>query len=523
MTLSLKERRMRPRARGAHRAGGRLAAARAWVSALALLGVVTASAQAHRIPTPRSAVTHHLWQSHGVRVRYTAWVQDNFVNDSHGKPGASIITVAYTRDGIADPARRPVIFAFNGGPGAAGSLLNFSGIGPVRLVKKPTGEPGVRPGMPEAGHFQSNPDSLIRTADLVFIDPVSTGFSRVFPGENPRQWYSGPADAASVTQAIEHWLTVHHRWASPRYLLGESYGTERAARMVAHDKRLRFNGVVLVALAVPAQGPLIPYVTSFPTMAAGAWYHRKIARDGRTVEQVFAQAERFARTQYLPALFRGSSLSSAARASLAQRMSALIGLPASLIEAKDLRISKDTYMFNLLKDQHLRTGLLDVRVTGRLVPNEQGAIDDPALGALPKKLLGSKHLTAASLGILKNPLIGGYLKHELRFPTRQSYYSINFIANSKWKFDRTFDAVAAVSAALKAQPRLRLMWVQGLYDLTCPAYLARYTIDQHGIPADRLTALLLPGPHSAYTTPATLPVFAAALRRFIEAGGSRGP
>jgi carboxypeptidase C (cathepsin A) len=481
---------------------------------LLALGMFPGPSWAGAVPTPRSAVTHHVGEFNGSRVRYTAWVEDNFVNDARGKPGASIITVAYTRDEVADPRGRPVLFAFNGGPGAAGSMLNLSGIGPVRLVGSARSGPGVRPGLPASGRYQDNPDSLLDAADLVFIDPVSTGFSRAFPGENPKQWYSDASDAASVTQAIEHWLTAHHRWSSPRYLIGESYGTDRAGTMLAKDKRLRFNGVVLIALAVPADGRLIPYVTALPTMAAGAWYHNRIARDGRTVEQVFDAAAQFARTDYLAALYRGSSLPAAARAQVAQRLSELIGLPASLIAANDLRIEKNTYMFNLLKDQHLRTGLLDVRVTGPLLANGQGAIDDPALGALPKKLLGSKHLTAASMGILKNPKIGSYLREELHFATPEQYYSINFIANSKWTYDRDFDPVAAVSAAMKAQPGLRLMWVQGLYDLTCPADLARFTIDQDGIPADRLTAVLLPGPHSAYTTASTLPIFTAALRKF---------
>ncbi len=491
------------------------------IMALLALAMIPAASWGADVPTPRSAVTRHVGEFDGARVKYTAWVEDNFVNDSHGKPGASIITVAYTRDDVADPQRRPVLFAFNGGPGAAGSMLNLSGIGPVRLVGSSRSVPGVRPGLPESGLYQDNPDSLLDAADLVFIDPVSTGFSRAFAGENPKQWYSDATDAASVTQAIEHWLTVHHRWASPRYLIGESYGTDRAGTMLANDKSLRFEGVVLIALAVPADDRLIPYVTSLPTMAAGAWYHNRIARDGRTVEQVFDAAAQFARTDYLTALYRGSSLPATERTQIAQRMSELIGLPAGLIAAHDLRIEKNDYMFNLLKDQRLRTGLLDVRVTGPLLANGQGAIDDPALGALPKKLLGSKHLTAASMGILKNPKVGAYLEKELHFRTTEQYYSINFIANSQWTYDHDFDPVAAVSAAMKAQPGLRLMWVQGLYDLTCPADLARYTIDQDGIPAARLTAVLLPGPHSAYTTPDTLPIFTTALRNFVTPGERR--
>ena len=476
--------------------------------ALSVLGLISGASWGGDAPAPRSAATHHVGEFNGVRVRYTAWVEDNLVNDSHGRPGASIITVAYTRDGVADPSRRPVLFAFNGGPGAAGSMLNFSALGPVQLTGTVLGDPG-------SGHFADNPHSLLDAADLVFIDPVGTGFSRAFPGESPKQWYSDGSDAASVISAIEHWLKAHHREASPRYLIGESYGTDRAGRIMKRNRELRFHGVVLIALAVPSEGRLIPYVTALPTMAAGAWYHRKIDRNGRTVGQVFDQAEQFARTDYVEALILGSSLPAAGRTRIAQRLAQLIGLPANLIEADDLRIEKNTYMFNLLAAQHLRTGLLDVRVTAPLVANAQGAIDDPALAVLPKKLIGSKHLTAASMGILKNPKIDAYLKDELHFATREQYYSIDFIANSQWTYDRRFDPVAAIGTAMKAEPDLRLMWVQGLYDLTCPAYLARYTIDQDGIPANRLTALLLPGPHSAYTTPGTLPLFVTALRKFV--------
>jgi carboxypeptidase C (cathepsin A) len=486
-----------------------VAAARVAMAALALLGFIAGASWAGDVPTPRSAVTQHAGGFNGVRMSYTTSIEDNLVSDSHGRPGASIITVAYTRDGVADPARRPVIFAFNGGPGAAASMLNFSALGPVRLVGSVRGDA-------QSGHFEDNPDSLLDAADLVFIDPVGTGFSRAFPGEIPKQWYSDESDAASVMDTIAHWLKAHHREASPRYLIGESYGTDRAGRLIQRNKELRFDGVVLIALSVPNEDRLIPYVTALPTMATGAWYHQKIDRGGRSVQEVFDQAEEFARTDYLEALMRGSSLPAADRLRIAQRLSQLIGLPASLIEADDLRIDKNTYMFNLLAEQHLRTGLLDVRVTAPLVANAQGAIDDPALGVLPQKLIGAKHLTAASMGILKNPKIGAYLKDELRFATEEEYYSIDFIANSQWTYDRRFDPVAAIGVAMKAQPGLRLMWVQGLYDLTCPAYLARYTIDQDGIPADRLTALLLPGPHSAYTTDGALPTFITALRKFVS-------
>lgn len=483
-------------------------------------GVCLASTS--EVPRPRVAVTQHAGTFNGVKITYTAWVEDNFVKDSRGKSGASVITVAYTRDGVKDLAHRPVIFAFNGGPPAASSALNFSGIGPVHHAAA-QGTPEGWQATQNSADFVDNPYSPLDQADLVFIDPVGSGFSRASPGEKSAQWHEYMADERSVTEAIEEWLTRHHRESSPRYLIGESYGTVRAGLILKYSKKLAFDGVVLIGLDVPAGDRLMPYVGTLPTMAAGAWYFKKIDRNGRTVNQVFNEAETFARTDYITALMLGSRLPAAERARIATRMSQLIGLPVSLIEAKDLRIDKPTFMLNVLKDQKERTGLLDVRVTAPWLPNERGDIDDPALNALPKKLIGKAHLTPASMGILKSPQVGAYIKQELRFPTTEQYYGINFIAlqtfysTQSWqRSGRDFDTIAAIASVMKAQPDLRLMWVNGMYDLTCPAYLARFALDQDGIPSERLTALLLPGPHSAYEGQDNLANFSAALRRFIS-------
>ena len=317
---------------------------------LLALGMISGASWGGDVPTPRSAVTHHTGEFNGARV-------------SNTPPGSRTISSPTRTASRVLPSSPWPIPAKASPIRSGGRCSSPSTAVPARPDRcsisaasgrydssaAPQGGPGVRPGLPASGRYQDNSDSLLDAADLVFIDPVSTGFSRAFPGENPKQWYSDATDAASVTQAIEHWLTVHHRWSSPRYLIGESYGTDRAGTMLAKDKRLRFEGVVLIALAVPADGRLIPYVTSLPTMAAGAWYHSRIARDGRTVEQVFDAAGQFARTDYLTALYRGSSLPATERARIAQRMSELIGLPAGLIAAQDLRIEKNTYMFNLLQ------------------------------------------------------------------------------------------------------------------------------------------------------------------------------
>jgi carboxypeptidase C (cathepsin A) len=491
------------------------------VRALALaaalaLGAGAAAAQ----PPPRVAVTQHTTHIAGRAVAYTATVAETFLHDAKGTPTASVITIAYVRDGAGDPVKRPVIFAFNGGPGASSSPLHTQALGPMIRGEA---KPGDRAG----GGFHENPYSPLDVADLVFIDPVGTGFSRPLPGQDGRPYYSITGDALEVKGVIAEWLKANHREASPRYLMGESYGTNRAAAIVRNGKDLPFDGVMLVALAASVPGREMPYVASLPTMAAGAWYHGKIDRKGRTVQQVFEEARDFARTDYVTALIKGASLPAVEKRRIAQRMSQLIGLSADFIEAHDLRVSKNDYMFNLLKDKTLRTGLLDVTVTAALEPGQDGAIDDPALGVVPKRAAGAPAgppPSPAQIGPVPSPAVGAYITNDLKFPSTDTYIGVNFLVNSQWQFEtrgndfnaRTGD-FEALAAAMRANPRMRLFWAGGYYDLTTPAYAARYTLDQIGVPPGQVAANYFPGPHGVYAGEENLKRFDEAVRAFVTA------
>lgn len=484
-----------------------------FVIGLILAVWVAGAGLSHADPPPaRSAVTHHVGTFNGKIVHYTAWVQDNHVLDEQENPGATVITIAYTRDEVKNPKQRPIIFAFNGGPGAASAILNYQAIGPVRLV-------GQVAGKRSTGHFENNPYSLLDAADLVFIDPVGTGFSRVFSDSNEEYWYSGKTDAVSVISAIKHWLKDHDREGSPLYLLGESYGTWRVGFMLQNSSDLSFQGVILVGLYVPVEGSVMPYVTALPTMAAGAWYHHKIDRNGRTVGQVFNETIQFARTDYVSALMQSVKLDPASRKRIAEHMSKLIGLPASFIEEHHLRIDENTYMFNLMGDPHVRTGKLDVRVTGPLGPNERGGLDDPALAVVASESATAPAPTPFSVGPVENPRVGSYIKNKLDFPAEQSYYTINFLVNGKWRREKCgFNPVRAIGAYASKHPSMRIMWAQGMYDLSTPAYQALYALNQNWIVSKRLTTkLILPGPHSVYEGDENLRAFTAALRKFVTA------
>ena len=467
--------------------------------------------------TPVVAVTRHVATLNGQTVHYTATVAEHFVADDKGAPAASVITIAYTRDDVKDAAARPVLFAFNGGPGASSSPLHMNALGPVRRV-------GEVPGDRSSGHLADNPYSPLDAADLVFIDPVGTGFARAFPGADAKRWYSITGDAEAVKSVIAEWLKQNHREASPRYLVGESYGTVRAPMILDVAPAMKFDGVLLIALVGSAPGHEMPYVASLPTMATGAWFHNRIDRNGRSVEDVYREAVTFARTDYVSALIQGSSLPDAERRRVAEHMSKLIGLPVDLIREKNLRISENDYMFNLLKDQGLRTGLLDVRVTAPLEPGQQGAIDDPALGVAPKHAPGAAAgppVSPMSIGAVPSPSVGAYLTDVLKFPSTETYYGVNFIVNSKWNYEDHPDAILRMAKAMKADPNLRLFWAAGYYDLTTPAYEARYTLDQDGIPPDRLTAVYFAGPHGVYAGDDNLAAFDAAVRKFVTPAPTR--
>jgi carboxypeptidase C (cathepsin A) len=499
-------------------------AALAFAAALAL-GAGAADAQQATTAPPRVAVTHHTTHINSQTVVYTATVEEHFIHDPAGTPAASVITIAYTRDGVGNASKRPVIFAFNGGPGASSSPLHTQAIGPMIRSDSRLADRGAGTG------FHENASSPLDVADLVFIDPVGTGFSRPLPGHDGRAYYSVTGDALEVKGIIADWLKANHREASPRYLMGESYGTNRAAAIVRNGKDLPFDGVMLVAMAAGVSGREMPYVSSLPTMAAGAWFHQKIDRKGRTVAQVFDEALAFARTDYVTALIKGASLPSAEKHRVAQRMAQLIGLPAEFIEAHDLRIAKNDYMFNLLKDKGLRTGLLDVTVTAPLEPGQDGAIDDPALGVVPKRAAGAPAgppPTPAQIGPVPSPAVGAYITNDLKFPSTDAYIGVNFLVNSQWQYETRGNDFStrsgdfeALAAALRADPRMRLFWAGGYYDLTTPAYAARYNLDQLGVPPGQLTANYFPGPHGVYAGEVNLKRFDDAVRAFVTSGRAR--
>lgn len=489
------------------------------MSRVACLVVAVALTQAACAAPLRQAVSHHETRIADQALRYTATVREFPVRDPAGRIGARVVTIAYTRDGVAQPAARPVIFAFNGGPGASSSPLHMKAMGPI--VREKSG-----PDDRSESRLVANESSPLDVADLVFIDPVSTGFSRALPGVDPKPWYDSRFDARTVADVIAQWLRANGREHSPRFLMGESYGAIRAALIANGEPAASFDGVLLVSgPGTPFDAPPdVQIVGSIASLAAGAWYHGRVDRRGLTSAQFFEAAATFARGPYAQALAAGDALPAEERQRIAAALSDYIGLPVPLILEKNLRIDANTWMFNVLKDRGLRTGRLDLRVTSPLLPGQEGAIDDPALGVVPQGKAGPPP-TPASLGAIESPVVGTYLKEQLGFAAGDPYIGVNFLANSQWTFHPDGGSEANMASAMTRDPRLRLFVTAGYFDYGASdgvGYL------DAGVPAARFTFAPLPGPHEVYDGAGNRAAFNDAVRRFVtvervDAGTSDTP
>jgi carboxypeptidase C (cathepsin A) len=447
---------------------------------------------------PVSSVHH--FQIGGVDVAYTAIFEENVLEDSQGRPMATISSTTYLRRDVPDVQTRPVLFAFNGGPGASSSPLHFGAFGPRRIIEA---EDGVR-------SLADNPYSLLADTDLVFIDPVGTGFNQIPPGGDGAPYWSIEGDADAVLDLVRGWLREHGRAGSPLFIAGESYGAFRLANMVKKSNDLNIAGLIVISPMLDASasdetpGNDQPYIFSLPAMAVAAWQHNHVDRAGLTVQQQFEEAARFAQTEYTVALQQGSLLPASDRNRMANRMAALIGLPARLIADSNLRVSNDLFVTELLKDKNLVLGRLDTRVAAPPPPkvpaDRPAAASDPALG------LGSTNVIKSSVGKT-------YFVSELGVHTTRDYVSLTLDVNFKWNWQQKQEpwhpkfytnAAPYFAAYMQKHPQTRLLVVGGYYDLAVPILSARNAISHSGIPLDRVTMAIFESGHSTFSGDASL-------------------
>lgn len=456
----------------------------------------------------------------GERVRYRAIVEETLLTNETGKPAASLVSTSYLRTNVRRDDVRPVVFVFNGGPGSASVWLHMGLVGPRRIAFGNDIEPETVPPF----EIADNPDSILDTADVVLFDPPGTGYSRVLPDGKPEQFFGVTQDATATVRFIEDWLNRYGRWQSPRYLMGESYGTVRAAvtaKLLAGGpmttgsmEGITLNGIILLGQAMDHGVGELSHANDLPTLAATAWYHGKVEQEGRTLEQHVAQAREFAAVEYVQALYAGSRLEESERRPLAERLAMLTGLSAGHWLESDLRISRADFSRALLADSGRQVGMYDSRYVLPLEASGNDPVaDDPAMGQYVPGFVAA---------------LNSYLRDELGVTIEDTYRAIDFRkVNGRWDYglgagvpsNRSF--APDLGIAMRRNPELRLFFGNGYYDLATTMGAAEYVIAHNDFPSERVTVVNYESGHMPYLGEGTREQLAADLRRFIQGAGTR--
>jgi carboxypeptidase C (cathepsin A) len=462
------------------------------------------------VPPPASFVTEHSGVFGERTVRYRAVAGETHLTDEAGEPVAALFSVAYVEADAG--AERPVTFVFNGGPGSASVWLHMGMFGPerVRVASDADEDDGAAPWV-----LEPNPATLLDVTDLVFVDPIGTGFSRVVGVGKTEDFWSLEGDAGSLAQFIRRWITEHERWNAPKYLIGESFGTTRAAliaKTLGEDGQdVALNGIVMVSQAMdytgstPSEDNLISYVTYLPSMAATARYHGR-AGAGTELEAFVQDARDFAVGDYLPALFRGSALEEAERTRIATELSRFTGLDREYVLRSDLRVRLPRFQKELLRDRGLTVGRLDGRYTA---DEADDVADTPRLGDAASNAISSAYTAA----------LNHYLRTELGVRMDRPYLTSNRAVGQNWNYRPVplgqswepsyVNTARALSDALRKNGELRVLVANGYYDLVTPFLDAEYTLGRHGILRDRIEMTYYEAGHMMYVHE---PAFEALMR-----------
>lgn len=474
-------------------------------------------------PTPRAAdarpsvpavdnykQTQHTSRVGGSPLAYTATAGTLALKDAVGKLRANVFFVAYTKDGVPSGGR-PIAFVFNGGPGSASVWLHMGLVGPKRVQM---GDDGFQPSPPYS--LVDNDDSLLDVADVVAIDAISTGYSRMAEGEEGKNFHGVRQDIEAFSDFIRLYLTRFNRWSSPKYLLGESYGTVRSAGLSADLQArhgIELNGIILVSSVIDfstlseAPGNELNYASFFPTLTATAWYHKRLAADLQAMDiaKVSEESRRFVWGEYMTALLKGSRLTAAERKDIAAKVARLSGLSADFVEQANLRISPGRFRKELLRDQRLTLGRLDSRYT---------ALDRDAAGETSEFDPSNTALQGAYTAIFSD-----YVRNQLKWESDLPYYTSGNVRPWEYEQGRFLNLTDNLRSAMARNPFLHVFVANGYYDMATPFAGTEYTFDHLGFEktyAERVSMGYYEGGHMMYSRPNMLKALKNDMARFIK-------
>ncbi|MHA2226722.1 MAG: S10 family peptidase [Candidatus Hodarchaeales archaeon] len=426
---------------------------------------------------------------------------------------ASIFFIAYSKESVDDINKRPITFSFNGGPGSSSVWLHLGTLGPRRVIAEKNNQP-----IPPPYQLVNNEYSVLDVTDLVFIDPVSTGYSRAVPGEKPKQFHEFKKDIETVGEFIRLYTSRYKRWLSPKFLIGESYGTTRAAGLVGflQDKfGMFFNGVMLISSVLNFQassfipGNDIPPLLFLPTYTATAWYHKRLADDlSNDLHKTLREVEEFCQKEYLLALMKGDLLSASEREMIINKLVRYTGLSKDYIENTNLRINIFRFVKELLRDQKRTVGRLDSRFRG---------IDRDATGAEADY--------DPSYAVIQGPFtatFNDYVRRELDFESDLPYEILTTLY-MKWRYEehqgKFVNVAETLRDAMSKNQHLKVFVGNGYYDLATPYFATEYTFNHLGIDPslrDNISLAYYEAGHMMYVHEPSLVKLKDDLSKFIK-------
>jgi carboxypeptidase C (cathepsin A) len=458
--------------------------------------------------------TQHKATIGGQEIAYTATAGTMVLKKEDGTPTASLFYIAYVKDGVTDASKRPVTFAFNGGPGSSSVWLHMGTLGPRRVVMDDEGNP-----TPPPYRFVENEYSVLDLTDLVFIDPVSTGYSRAATDNDARNFHGYTGDLQSVGEFIRLYASRNARWTSPKFLMGESYGTTRAAGLSGYLQQtlgMNLNGIVLIssilnfATARFETGNDLPYPLFLPTYTATAWYHKKLPKDLQAagLKEAVNESKRFAAGDYTLALMKGDSLASAERQKTASTLARFTGLSAKFVEANNLRVPIFRFTKELLRDDRRTVGRFDSRVKGVDIDSAGDRSEyDPSYATVQGTY------TAAW---------NQYVRTDLKFESDMPYEILTGRVQP-WSFkeaeNRYLNVSETLRQAMTQNQSLRVFVANGYYDLATPFFATEYTFNHMLLdPALRghVSMAYYEAGHMMYTQMASLKKVKEDIARFVS-------
>ncbi len=490
------------------------------LAALALAVLTVGPSQAQEAPDAPDLrwESSHSMQLGGERVDYDAILSSITLTSNDGKPTGELFYTYYRRTGVPEGSARPVIFSYNGGPGSASFWLHMGIMGPRRVSTPNVGPQGAPP-----YPLEDNQYTLLDMADIVMIDPIGTGFSHTLNDTPGSTFWGIDEDAASIAQFIRRFLSETDRWNSPRYLLGESYGTTRSAVLAGHLQRanIDLNGIVLVSSVLEfrtiqfAPGDDLPYITNLPSYAVTAEYLNALPGGKPADLNAFMkEVEAWSLGEYASALVQGGTLDQATRSRVIHQMHQYTGLSRDFIDKSDLRVTAPAFEAELLRDKGLQVGRLDARFTG-----PAGAVlqNSPSFDA-QSTAISSAYTSAWN----------SYVRGELGYDGEMEYTPSGGTQGWNWgrvgrggfgRGDGTPNVGPDLADAIKRNPDLEVLLVTGLYDLATPYFAAAWTMDHLGLPADlrdNIHRADFKAGHMMYVEESLLPQWRETIASFIR-------